>query len=220
MNYPNVPNLPGVPPVLRNPFATVALGVAATIAGNFLKSTDNWRISNQDGSTALSPDSFLSFENTSETNISDFPVEKGSFGTINKVIMPVRIELRVAIGGNETRRMAFEKSVEAMKTGGDTYTIYVPEGWFARMNLVAYNVRRTASSGVSLITYNLKFQEVREVTIATTNSAVPVSNQTTPTTSTGTINANNSPPQSQSKVKSGIVQAFPYNAAVISTSAW
>ena len=219
MNYPNVPIAPGVPSIPRDPLATLATVFAPVLAGFFGNFTIQWGVFDSTGNLALNPDSIISFENTSETNISDFPVEKGSFGTINKVIMPVRLELRCTIGGNEGKRSAFENTVRAMKQDTNLYTIHTPENLYVNMNLMTYDVRRTASSGVSLITYNLKFKEVREVTLATGTSAVPAASQTTPTTSTGTINATNAPPQAQAMVKSGITQPVDLGLT-INTGPW
>src|SRR6266705_2743285 len=101
--FPNVPNLPGVPPVLRNALASVST-VQVLVAGantivQFFQGQPTkplWGVFDSNRKSVVDADSFLAFENINETNISDFPTQNGGFATYNKVRLPSRNALRIS----------------------------------------------------------------------------------------------------------------------------
>src|SRR5574337_124086 len=92
--FPNVPNVAGVPALLRN-VSNIGMAVTGALAvvakygslSNFL--APKWGIFRADNLTpVVIADSVVSVDYRNESRISDFPVELGSFGSYNKVATP------------------------------------------------------------------------------------------------------------------------------------
>ena len=90
LQFPNVPNLPGVPQIIRQLGITIPPFIPGIpILGNVLaqasQSFNVWGVFSQPQSSAQSPeqvvnpDSIREFSTRSEWRISNFPVQQGSF---------------------------------------------------------------------------------------------------------------------------------------------
>lgn len=164
--YPNVPNVPGVPDLLRN--ATVPSGDALLqaaesylTAGIFGEAV--WGIYDQSGtSPVLVPDVFLSIDYRNGCRVATHPVEDGGFESYNKVNTPYDCQVRVVISGDIYSRQAFLSQCESMLKSTDMYSVVTPEKIYLNATLQNYSYRRESRSGVSLVTVDLWFLEVRE----------------------------------------------------------
>ncbi len=214
MGFPNVPNFPGVPQLPRSPLAVVA-----SLAGPIVNSTlfglfsPSWGILDDTGTPAIVPDSFLGIEVMPTSEVCDYPVEKGSFASFNKVTRPIVIELRIAKGGSTSSRSAFLTSLQNAKDGTGVFTIVTPEGTYPNMSLNAYPYRKTETEGAGMIVANCRFAEIRQSLPANYQSLVPPNAQTSSTTSTGQISPTNSQPPDQSVVNGGSIVASPSSAS-------
>jgi hypothetical protein len=176
--YPSVPDLPGVPPVLREVLAPVAL-IASPFVSSLLSLFDQtWGIFDADGGKVLSPDSFLGIEFENAFNISNYPVERGSFASYNKVNNPFSCWVRIAKGGSVEDREGFLNSLEKLSKSLELYTIVTPENVYPNVNLEAFDYRRESDNGAGLIVANCKFIEIRQVIASYSSTKSPTANDT------------------------------------------
>jgi hypothetical protein len=199
IRFPNVPNLPGVPAVLRGPLLAQVATLAAPIIGGFLDSfAPVWDILDSGGNSVIAPDTFLGIEYQNTRSISSYPLEAGSFASYNKVNDPFRATVRMATGGTLADREGFLADMQRMADSLDLYTIVTPEGSYSNVNLERFDYRREARNGANMIIVAAHFVEIRQAAPMAYSSLVPQSLQTNPATSTGMPDPVASPPQAQS----------------------
>lgn len=167
--YPNVPNLPGVPPVFRdlsNSLTGQDIFAADELTqdGEIIVQSTNtaWGIYTQTGEKALDIDSMLAVDPSQEYRISDYPVEAGGFQSYNKVTMPGETRLTVTKGGNASVRQAFLNSLAELARSIETVSVLTPDENYLDRNLVRFDYRRTADSGATLLIVDLMLVEVRQ----------------------------------------------------------
>lgn len=184
--FPNVPPLPGVPNIRRAVTgALTRTGILPAIRGldrfGLLDSLmdaimgPQWGVFDEFGlSPILEPDTIAAVEYKGDEDIANHPVEKGGFASYNKVSKPFEVAVTMTCSGQNMGREAFLSAVDDMKYSLDLYTVITPDAVYNGMNLVHYDYKRTSQSGVSLLTVNCRFQEVRETATTTfTETAKP-----------------------------------------------
>jgi hypothetical protein len=165
--FPNVPKVPGVPDVPRS-ITNAVTGIYRALGGDLfglmdLFSSTKWQILTAGGQPALTPDSVIGLEYKGDAKIATHPVENGSFSAYNKVAVPSDLHIVMTCGGmGQMTRAGFLIALEAMKNSLLLYSIVTPDATYPRMNLINYSYRRTAKNGVSMLTVEAAFQEVRE----------------------------------------------------------
>jgi hypothetical protein len=163
INYPDVPNLPGVPAINRSSAGYVAAGL--TILGEILPLSTfglNWGITFLDGTSALTPDSFVSYEYKEEYRIPNYPTELGGFLNYNKVALPFDIKITVTCSGNG--KMTTTEFLQRLYYLLETTTfisIITPDISFLVTNLIHIDYKKEATNGATMIIANLWFQEIR-----------------------------------------------------------
>jgi hypothetical protein len=169
--YPDVPPVPGVPDIAS--FAGLAILPAplfAVLDGlnlPFLQAPIRWGVFTADGQTqALIPDSVVGFEYANSSRVSDYPVEQGAFASYNKVSTPFDVRMRVTVGGTEANRSGFIYSLDQMLAATDLFSLLTPERIYPNVTLVHYDFKRESTNGVTLLTIDCAFREVRIVTAA------------------------------------------------------
>lgn len=167
--FPNVPQVPGVPAVLRDltipsvsQLANIALGGLADL----IFGTPPWGVFTEDGDKVLNPDSFLGIRFRNGARVSDFPMEARSFSSYNKVQTPFDAVLRMAISADVSARQTFLGTVGALVQSTDLYAVVTPEISYGSVNMVGYNYSRTERQGTTLLIVELAFQEIRQSAVA------------------------------------------------------
>jgi hypothetical protein len=162
--FPNVPDFPGVPPLLRDPSViTNAIRLLITDAVEallFFANGPQWGVFLY-GIPVLEPDSILTFGFKQEWSISDYPVEDGGFQSYNKVALPFDVRVRMAKGGDDFERRAFIDSVRLLAPTLFLLDIVTPEEIYLNCNIHHWDYEKRAQSGVSLIQVELWLTEVR-----------------------------------------------------------
>jgi len=169
--YPNVPMLPGVPPVFRgpdnlgtsSPLQPLTRDAPAVAAG----ARAAWGIYKPGGDLALKIDSVLALEPGREFRISDYPVEQGAFQSYNKVATPAETRITVTKGGTDTDRQGFLDTLDTLIESTDLFNIVTPDASFLDRNIVRYDYRRTNDHGATLLTVEIQTIEVRQSVQAT-----------------------------------------------------
>lgn len=209
---PNVPQLPGVPPLPGGgiPFAAPIIALADAV-GLGIFGVPQWGIFGQDGTPVLIADSVAGMEYARDYRISDYPQEQGSFQSYNKVIIPFQAKVSFLVGGSAVERSAFLASAEAAVASLNLVTVATPEFSYPSANLTHYSYRREAQHGVTLLAVDVWCEEVR-ITAASQLSQSPsgggagsgTGSIPAPTTS-GTL-SNTQSPNGAATQQSGTVQ--------------
>lgn len=178
IDFPDVPLVAGVPNLRRSAYGVAAqsgiLGKVLSndvfgLLGNALAPT--WGIHDKNGKVALKPDSVVAFEYRGEARLSTYPREQGAFSTYNKVQAPYDIRLRMTCDGSgSTTREQFLAALEYLKASLDLYTIVTPDNAYTGANLVNFDYQRSSRNGVTLLTVDAMFEEVRETATAVYSS--------------------------------------------------
>jgi hypothetical protein len=167
--FPDVPNLPGVPALARvsaslqvslPSLTSILLPLTAQLNDAVLGQTV-WGIFDQDGNQALFPDAFIGIDFRNDARVSNYPQEQGAFASYNKVQTPYDCRVRLAIGSDAASRTGFLDTLDAMLRGIDLYTVVSPEMSYPSATLQNYDYRRDSSNGVTMLTVDLDFIEVR-----------------------------------------------------------
>lgn len=161
MNYPNVPDLPGVPPLARDPLAAVTT-LSAPIIGKFLESVKPiFGVFDLTGKQILNPDSFVSLHYTNSRKISSYPVEQGSFANYNKVNDPFQGVIKVAKGGSVSDREAFIGELKSLADSLELVKLVTPEAVFLNVNMEKFDYARQQQNGANMIVAECRFVEIR-----------------------------------------------------------
>jgi hypothetical protein len=222
--FPDVPIYPGVPPLVRGvniPIGIeVGLGEVQTLLASAMNSPFQWGIFDSQGNQlGLIPgsnglfksiiDSIIgqgsptlstnTFEFTAPTKISDFPVERDSFATYNKVVLPAEPTVTLVLGGSATDRTTFLNQIETARKSTDLYSVVTPEVTYLNYAIERYNLVRRADRGATLLSVEITLMEVREVSaqfaVVQTPIVQPQSVAATPQSNSGLVQPQ-APPQS------------------------
>ncbi|WP_176077501.1 phage baseplate protein [Burkholderia dolosa] len=169
--FPNVPNLPGVPPLVRAPgesLGSFAISLITTDAIGLLEGllAPVWGIFDEFGAPMAVADTALSVEYRGDSRIAKYPQEQGGFRDYNKVQMPYNARVQLACGGSDARRTAFLAAVEAAKQSTALFTVITPDSTYENANVVSYDLRRTAKNGVTMLVVEVYLEEVRQTVVA------------------------------------------------------
>jgi len=165
---PNVPDLPGVPNIARDPNAAAAVAqqymTADTVGSSGHSNSVKWGVF-LSGKQVVFPETFLGIDFREGWAIADYPVENGAFESYDKVDLPFDVRVRFASGGSESNRQKLLKEVHDIAGDLKFYDVVTPEIIYQNCNVQHYDYRRTARNGVGLIIIELWLLEVRVVPV-------------------------------------------------------
>ena len=202
--FPNVPNYPGVPQLMRPidaavaqvPVLAIGLGSFANILGQSLQQTPQWGIfdaqGNQLGINSNTTPSILSvlegssvptlstygFDFVKEMVVSGFPTEGGGFANYNKVEQPATPVVTLILDGSSGYRTNFLNAIDAACKSTNLYSVVTPEVTYVGYTMERYTYARRAQRGASLIIVDISMKESRSVMATFTTSIVAPQNPT------------------------------------------
>ena len=147
--------------------ATQALNVAGTL---YRAISGHWDIFDADGKRLLEFDTFFSIDAMSDAQVTQAPVENGSFASYNKQIAPTRSTVVLGYTGSSLVRSAIIKKCEALISGTDLVSIVTPDRTLLDMSLVAMDYSYRAEHGIDRLVVALILEEVRQVSAEYTNT--------------------------------------------------
>ena len=190
-----IPAIPGVPPLPAGvnlpQLSALATQAVSGLLWQASQSPPAWGVFDDQGNEVVVPDSVLEFTNRREFDISDFPVQAGSFASYNKVLRPREVQLRMSKGGTQDDRAGFLRQIDSLSESLDLYTITTPERVYLNMNLQRYEVIRRGARGAYFLTeVDLYFIEVLQVQAQYSSTPVLPNSQSEaaqPTSNVGTV---------------------------------
>lgn len=196
--FPNVPNLPGVPQVVRSPLhppsAPPVIGTAIALGrlwqALFVKPL--WAIyrhpeaeeqESADGiesvtvtaerEPVLVPDSFLTFSHRREANVATYPIQNGGYVNYDKVLNPAETFIRVSKGGSAQDRRDFLETLDSIIENIGLYDILTPEKTYLNVDIMRYDLVREGAKGAYFFAeVDIYFQEIRQVQAQYSNTDV------------------------------------------------
>ena len=158
----NVPNAPGVPPVLFNPLTAFVPSLMTEDSYAYFGDTfgPQWGIF-VGGQAIITADTVLAFDYRQEWVVADYPLEEGSFESYDKVATPFQGRFQFAAGGTQANREALLASIAAIAGDLNLYDIVTPEVIAPNVNVTHYDYRRTALSGRGLLVIDVWVNEIR-----------------------------------------------------------
>ena len=103
------------------------------------------------GGAVITADTVLSLGYKQEWSISDYPVERGSFESYDKVALPFDARVRFAAGGSATNREALLSSIAAIAGTTQVFDVVTPEFVYTSATISHYDYQRTSHQGLGLL---------------------------------------------------------------------
>ena len=150
-----------------------------------------WGIFSQNGIPLLLVDNVASVKYESKSQISNAPVEQGSFASYNKIAEPYSVSVMMTkASGGVMQRAAFLSLLESFTQSTNLFMVITPEAIYPNCNIVSYDYARDASDGARMIKANIHLQEVREVKVQYTQTKME---QAKPQQDNGKVQAQETP---------------------------
>ncbi len=126
--------------------------------------------------------SFYSLSFNQPTRVSDFPVEKGSFASYNKVEQPSAPVVTFSFTGTVKERKDFLDALRKATKSLDLYSVVTPEATYIGYNIESMDYERYPDNGAGLIVVRLMLKEIREVSSQYTqaSAAAPITSPKLP----------------------------------------
>lgn len=158
---PGIPDIPGFKGLATSGIdALIGFGGAYAINRIF---GNQWGVYNQFGIPILLADTFHSMKCQNTSQVSQAPVERGTFTSYNKVQDPYKATVTlIKGGGNQTERGAFIAQLEALSKSTLLFHVVTPEYVHRNAAIVGYDFAREPGGGARMVVANLHLQEVRE----------------------------------------------------------
>lgn len=159
----NVPDVPGVPSVIRLPGVSDILSLVTSDALSLFAGLANapWGIY-LGFLPIVQADNVVSFEFDQQFQISDYPIEQGQFASYNKVYRPFTTGLRFSRGGNIVQRQEMLDSISAIVGDTNLYNVVTPSATYTNVNLTGYRYQQAAGAGLGLIQVDVMAEQVME----------------------------------------------------------
>lgn len=169
--------LPGVPQLPPSAAVPVLITIASEIVSALLWKANAvppaWGVFSLSGQQLLFPDSVLEFTNRREFEISNYPVQDGSFASYNKVTRPFEVQLRFSKGGTQSDRTQFLQDLDNLAQALTLVYVNTPERLYLNLNLVRYEITRRGAKGAYFLTeVDAYFEQVIQVQAQYTSTAV------------------------------------------------
>jgi hypothetical protein len=176
----------GVPNLLKGGIK----GTAATLLSNavgklfdFLFPPPKWGVYLPGtAKKAINVSSVIAMDINSAADVSDYLIEKGSFVSYNKVVLPDVFQFRIVQDGREAGRTKLLDWLQRSKDGLDVFDVVCPEFVYPNATLIRYSIRRSAEHGASMVTADCIFQQIREkpAKYSSSQTAKPENKKSTP----------------------------------------
>lgn len=153
---------------------TVMTSDSPSITSTAAAGVHQWGIFDQNNNLLLVPDSFKSIGFKHAWRVADYPMEQGAFQSYNKVQTPFELNVVMVKGGKVNARNTFLTTLETLAESFNLINVVTPDYTYANVTISSYDYQRSATNGVELITFDIKFEEIKVVQAETfSNAAQP-----------------------------------------------
>jgi hypothetical protein len=174
MTIPGMPSIPDFKGLVSSGTgALISFGGATLIRKIF---GNQWGIFSQFGIPIMLADTVYSVKYQNNSQVSQAPVEKGSFTSYNKVANPYQATVTMIRGGGDaTLRGLFIAQLELLSKSTLLFHVITPEYVHINAAITGYDYARMPQDGARMIAANIYLEEIREgeVTYETKETANP-----------------------------------------------
>lgn len=176
-----------------------------------------WGVFNRNGKSVITADNVVSFEYKQEWTLSDYPIEKGGFESYDKVQTPFDARVRFGAGGSLSNRKKLLDSIAAIAGDLKLYDVITPEKSYTSVNIMHYDLARTAQNGAGFIIVDVWLMEVRvDADIDFSSTQQPSG---APTSSGGQVQPQTVDPAKQAAINTALENAYQTKIAAGNVSA-
>lgn len=159
---PDIPDFKGL--VSSGTDALISFGGATLIRMIF---GNQWGIFSQYGIPVMLSDTVHSVKYGNSSQISQAPVEKGTFTSYNKVQNPYQATVTMIRGGGDpTLRGLFIAQLETLSKSTLLFHVITPEYVHINAAIVGFDYARGPQDGARMIVANIHLEEVREAEVS------------------------------------------------------
>jgi hypothetical protein len=151
---------------------------------------------------AIMPDTIEVFGDAGDARVARYPLEQGAFANFNKVQEPKQMRLLLVCSGEAMSIGDFLQQLEVMRLSTDLNDIATPDILYENLTLTHYDTQRRASSGVTMIRADCRFEEIRQAADPTYSTSPVGDGATSPVVTSDS-------PAANSSVNTGSAQTFP-----------
>lgn len=139
-----------------------------------LNDAGNWGIYyTEDGSEALTFDSFVGLTVKFESNTATDPIERGGFAAYNKVGSPAQLGVVIAKSGTPSELQETIDTVDELIASVDLLDIITPEMTYTEFSLTGADYDRKNENGVGRLLLSLTFVQIQQIETEYSNEALP-----------------------------------------------
>ena len=124
---------------------------------------EQWTLLDYSGEKAFEFNAFMSASVKSESKVTQYPVEYGSFAAYNLVQSPLEINCVLAKQGFPEDLSKYVDALLTYVESTDLLSIVTPDLEYPRMKLIKVNFDRTAENGTDIIFAECNFTEIRQI---------------------------------------------------------
>lgn len=124
-----------------------------------------WGIFSSTGAPVIVGDNVKALDFNRDFRIVDYPVEKGTFESYNKVETPLEVRVTFTKGGSVAERADFLAACDIALSSLDLVSVATPEMTYTEMNVVHVGGDRNHESGANLLTVEVGLQRVRATAV-------------------------------------------------------
>lgn len=163
-----IPGLPNIPEFkgLETSGVDALISFGGAFAVNMIFG-NQWGIYSEFGVPVMLVDTVYSVKYQISSQVSQAPVEKGTFASYNKVQEPYKATVALVRGGGDaTTRGLLLTQLDALSKSTLKYHIVTPEFVHTNAVITGYDYAREPQSAARMVVANVHLEEVREVSVA------------------------------------------------------
>lgn len=124
---------------------------------------ESWLILKESGLPAATFTSIISVDVKDNNKTLQYPTEKGSFASYNKVSMPLELSLTAAFEGSDAETGNLIDTLFSLAKGVELVSLTTPETEYQNLAVENVNYSRKRENGVGVVYFDITLKEVRQV---------------------------------------------------------
>jgi len=126
--------------------------------------TDNeWTLIDKQGEEALTFAAFLDLDSSKNGQVSEYPIEEGSFASYNKTQSPCEMRVTLGMEGDPADLDHALHRLDEYQRKASLLIVSTPASLHENMTLVSYSYKRTKENNAGMLVVELSLKEIREV---------------------------------------------------------
>lgn len=173
-DFPNVPDVPGVPPLLRDPLSAGLAGELPSLSSLVQLAVGligpQWGLF-YFGLPVVIADNVLDLTFKKDWSVADYIIASGGFESYNKIENSFVSTIRFSSGGSSFKRQLLLDSIQLIAGNTLQYALVMPEAIYPSVTIEDYSLHRAANQGLGLMQIDVRVKQIRvQTALAFTNT--------------------------------------------------